>query len=504
MSVSRFITVKSRALSLWQSAAAETARKSISQPLKADLQPPSEKAGNPAAHPMIAAAAAHAARAARLGDRGRPNLRLHSLTDSAVPDDPAEREIRLSALCFGLAEARIAGDDKLASELEREIRKFSSADLAGWATCITTYIRYRTQYSSPLYRDWKKEHQSIRTFGVINYRLPNHARVAVIGDWGTGMPDARALVRYIVEYQNPDAIIHLGDIYYSGTPEECRNAFTRVFDEVFAETGKKRIPVFTIPGNHDYYALGYGFYPEVIDVVNRDNEAWRQEASYFCLRTEDETWQILAMDTGLHDSNPVHELDPAYNGPWLEPSEAEWHRDKLLNFPGRTILMSHHQLFSRHSAIQNRLAARPWLNEHLYETFSPHFSRIAAWFWGHEHNLSMFQNGIMGLNMGRLVGASAYEETTGESPYSPKDEVFAQQVPYISDMPQLSSADGYYYHSYAILDFSRKAKDDPITCTYFEFPSWGDRPPSVIEAKAIYQEPIGISKPAPPAGEESC
>ncbi|MFF2158675.1 metallophosphoesterase family protein [Paenibacillus chitinolyticus] len=97
--------------------------------------------------------------------------------------------------------------------------------------------------------------RDVGTYGVISYVLLSHARVGLIGDWATGMPDVRELIACLLE-QGGDAVIHLGDTYYLGTPEECRRNFKEVFDEVFAKTGKPRIPVYSVPGNHDYYAFG--------------------------------------------------------------------------------------------------------------------------------------------------------------------------------------------------------------------------------------------------------
>ena len=46
------------------------------------------------------------------------------------------------------------------------------------------------------------------------------ATVAIIGDWGTGTAEATALLGQVASH-NPDVLIHLGGIYYSGTPAEC-------------------------------------------------------------------------------------------------------------------------------------------------------------------------------------------------------------------------------------------------------------------------------------------
>ncbi|HEY6764907.1 MAG TPA: metallophosphoesterase [Candidatus Sulfotelmatobacter sp.] len=63
---------------------------------------------------------------------------------------------------------------------------------------------------------WQREHQLFRN------QIPASptCKIGVIGDWGTGMDDSIALFDTLVAMK-PDVIIHVGDIYYSGTPTEC-------------------------------------------------------------------------------------------------------------------------------------------------------------------------------------------------------------------------------------------------------------------------------------------
>lgn len=298
------------------------------------------------------------------------------------------------------------------------------------------------------------------------------------------MDDAIAMLQQIAGFA-PDAVIHLGDIYYSGTPDECQLNVAIPFSKIFP---KEKRPLFlSIPGNHDYYSFGEGFY-QLIDGANPDPDR-KQEASYFCLRTEDDCWQFLGMDTGRHDYKP-YPWDQV-SAPDLEESEMEWHRDKLAakSFKGTTILLSHHQLFSQHCKVGN--GQLPWANEHLLGIFEPYFDRIAAWFWGHEHNLALYQNECMKLARGRLVGCSAYEESTGESPYAPYSNEFAAAVPYRQPMTKLSQANGYFHHGYAIIDFATQSP----SVDYYQIPSWGEedpvKPPKVdkIESEQIKPKP---------------
>lgn len=54
--------------------------------------------------------------------------------------------------------------------------------------------------------------------GVIKYKFPSSAKIAIIGDFGTGLSDSFELLKHIIIEKEADIIIHLGDVYYAGTP----------------------------------------------------------------------------------------------------------------------------------------------------------------------------------------------------------------------------------------------------------------------------------------------
>ena len=246
---------------------------------------------------------------------------------------------------------------------------------------------------------------------MLDYRLPDNAKVVMIGDWGSHMTDNVAMLRQALKRFKPDAIIHLGDVYYSGTAFECKRNVLDVMDKLVKELGIQRPPFFTIPGNHEYYSGGAGFH-DMIGKINAGIAGAQQQASYFCLRTKDDKWQFLGMDTGLGDRIPGLKV-----GPGLDASEAEWHAHKLKAFPGSTILLSHHPLFSANSPV-NKVGEKQYVNNKLLETFSPFFDRVAAWYWGHEHNLVMFKDELFGLKRGRLLGCGAFQSGADPDPYA--------------------------------------------------------------------------------------
>jgi len=186
-----------------------------------------------------------------------------------------------------------------------------------------------------------------------------------VGDWGTGQDAAKTVLAQIAR-KNPDVVIHMGDVYYSGTDFEMQNYFYNIWKESLDLT---KVPTFTLAGIMTCSAGGAPYY-KLIDQLG-------QPASYFCLRNDN--WQFLAMDTGLHDNNPEG------GGPtYLEDTEVTWIADKIQNRGNRrTVLLSHHQLFAANEAICGQS-----VNDRLNQQLSPLLPGVDMWLWGHEQTSS--------------------------------------------------------------------------------------------------------------------
>jgi len=479
------VRVHDQRLSLWQSAVAETAAKIMKEAGAA----PSRRE-EILGHPWVQATSRFVQTRLTKTDQREG---LSALAADGVDAD--EALTAMSSLLFDICNARLEGRFEDEQKLRDSYWPFSNKD-PNFASCEKTYLYYYAATGGRfLYNDWTIQGKFNLNYGVIEWTIPNNGVVGIIGDWGTGMSDAKALLQAMVDTPNLAAIIHVGDIYYSGTPTECSAYFSEIFYEVFG-TGSG-VPVFTLPGNHDYYALGYGFFT-MLPLLNLGIPTASQKASYFCLRTEDNGWQFLGMDTGFNDSNPANQFNPLYAGPQLVSSEILWHRDKLENFQGATILLSHHQVYSANAKINGStsdFSELPNVNPYLLNTFQPYFKdRVAAWIWGHEHNFVLYQNNLFGLAKGRLLGASAYEEMKEDDPY----KVIYPDVPYLDPSKyQLPlQKNGYYPHSYGLIDFSvRKNPTDPVQVSYYQFPSWYPTAPPNPTPSLIYQETF--SKPVP-------
>jgi hypothetical protein len=438
----RFDTFRDHFLSLYQSAVSDVANKIDQKPTLTARTALQRSAKSTL--PDIASDIA-----------GREFARQRGLP--ASPSGTTARELtkpQIAAVCANLAfrylKARLSNDAVALSQLNDEF-KAGTCDPA-WLSTVEEYIKYFGHGGG------RNEIPYIRAgaVGANIIEIKSDAKIAIVGDWGTGAHAAFSVLMHIAD-SNPDVLIHLGDVYYSGTPLECQANFLEPVNRI-VRARNPDTKVFTLAGNHDMYCGGVGFY-ELIKTLNP--APFVQPASFFCLRTSDARWQFLAMDTGLHDYSPTSVADAVT---FLEADELDWHVQRVDEFPGKTILLSHHQLFSSFSAIgPANDGKRSALNPKLYEAFRQlnHSSKIAAWFWGHEHTLSIYDP-YAGLQRGRCVGHGAVPTSTVDRIYQPLPDLI--DPPSIRDRTELAQVGGVYTHGYSML----RLQPDFCSAAYFQ------------------------------------
>ncbi|MCI0465256.1 MAG: metallophosphoesterase [Gemmataceae bacterium] len=288
-----------------------------------------------------------------------------------------------------------------------------------WIEATVEYAKYYLLYQAPV--PYRRNH-SLDDFVLDGSTLPPRARVALLGDWGTGQPEALHLLQQIASHQ-PHVLLHLGDIYYSGLASEIQRAFLGPCAQVLwpAVPG---CAVYSLCGNHDLYSGGRPYY-DLLDQLG-------QPASYFCVRND--YWQLLAIDTGLHGRYVPDR--PTF----LEESEREWLQDKIDRAGGRrNLLFSHHQLFTAYESI----GGGP-VNHRLQEQLAPLLPQLTCWFWGHEHNLVVFEE-YLGCRA-RCLGHGAIPVPYGDLSPPPR----YREIP-LRDV-HLGANRDFYHHGYAILD----------------------------------------------------
>jgi len=288
--------------------------------------------------------------------------------------------------------AEITGNKHKSEQYAGEL-KDSVCDI-GWGECVVTYLAYKASLNNLPYRANENP----------VFDLGQRTKLAIIGDWGTGDSVAINLLQQLASF-GPEVLIHLGDVYYAGTHNEEQTNFLDICRQVLGNN----VLIFSLCGNHDMYSGGQGYY-WLVDQIG-------QQASYFCLQNSD--WQFLAMDTGHNDNNPItvstNMTKLVTFGTWAEQN---WLLDKI-NLAGsrKTVLLSHHQLFSPFGAVGIVNGQSFAYNPNLRATFQAVTSKVAWWFWGHEHTLAVFDP-YMGVERGRCVGASAVPVFTDQQSYS--------------------------------------------------------------------------------------
>jgi hypothetical protein len=318
---------------------------------------------------------------------------------TTAPAHIADDAWTTARLAFQLLQARLAGQNDTADTIESQLQggQFDP----DWVGTITEYLEYfgpGGDLQPPMYIPPTADMQPL-TF------RPGSV-VGLLADWGLGTAAAINVATQLASF-NPDVIIHLGDIYYSGTPDECKSNFVDILNSRF---DRSRVPIYNMVGNHDMYCGGVGFY-QLLKTLNPPPLV-PQPASFFCLRSTDNLWQFIAMDTGRFDHDPFGVTDVLVQ---IEPIEQAWLTARIAEFGGKTILLSHHQLFSGFSQIGPAAADgsltpyNPKLRA-IFDAFSAAAAKgggsIAAWFWGHEHTLSIYAP-YLGLQKGRCIGHGA-------------------------------------------------------------------------------------------------
>jgi hypothetical protein len=237
--------------------------------------------------------------------------------------------------------------------------------------------------------DWvgrKDAHPLLRPATAKADPLPESFRLGMVADWGTGLygaPKCAASLRNMAGPQKFDLLMHLGDVYYSGTPKECEDRFTKIWPADAAKVNR------ALNGNHEMYSGGVGYFKGILPSFN-------QSSSYFAYQND--FWVLAGLDTAYVD----HDMDTQQVA-WLNLiiKQAEWPKRKV-------VLFSHQQPFSRLDKGGPKLqtALKPLLDAKV----------ITAWYWGHEHQCVIYDAHPQWGLLGRCLGH-------GGIPEARKDEV---------------------------------------------------------------------------------
>ena len=263
-----------------------------------------------------------------------------------------------SLLQSRIAEDAAAGPPLPAGGIEAQFGEGATGgDIWGWIRSVFDHI------------DESKWHSIVRPPDDKVGTLADTGHIAVVGDWGTnlyGAPVSSASIKRIGGYE---LLLHLGDIYYSGTKAEAKQRFLDAWP-----TGAGKVSR-ALNGNHEMYSGGFAYFEDILP-------KFKQPSSYFALQNNN--WLLIGLDTAHTD----HALDTQQVA-WLKSVVQKAGQRKV-------ILFSHHQPFSRLDK------QGPKLQTALADLFQK--KAITAWYWGHEHYCIIYdKHPTFGL-LGRCIG----------------------------------------------------------------------------------------------------
>jgi Calcineurin-like phosphoesterase len=244
----------------------------------------------------------------------------------------------------------------------------SGGDWLRWMWSLTDWV------------DRKEAHPIVRPTVAQAETLTGDFTVAMAADWGTGLygaPKIADAIRSMAKTKKFDLLMHLGDVYYSGTKGEIEERFLKVWPTEAGSLNR------ALNGNHEMYSGGFGYFQLILP-------AFKQSASYFAFQNKD--WVLVGLDTAYID----HDMDTTQVA-WLNLilKQAELPKRKV-------VLFSHQQPFSRLDTQGPKLQKAL---QHLLEG-----KLIKAWYWGHEHQCVLYDQHPKWELFGRCLGHGGIPE----------------------------------------------------------------------------------------------
>jgi Calcineurin-like phosphoesterase len=230
-------------------------------------------------------------------------------------------------------------------------------DIFGWMRSLFDWV------------DRGQAHPMLRPTSTKPNIFENKARIAMTADWGTGLYGAPRIATQMTQMGVFDLLLHLGDVYYSGTRGEIQERFLDVWPRAAGKVSR------TLNSNHEMYSGGFGYFELALPALG-------QTSSYFAF--ENDHWLLVGLDTAYVD----HDMDN---------QQVAWLNAVIRQAGGKkVVLFSHQQLFSRLDAQGPKLLKAL---RHLLEQRA-----ISAWYWGHEHQCVIYdphpQFGLLGRCLG--------------------------------------------------------------------------------------------------------
>src|SRR2546426_5948569 len=274
--------------------------------------------------------------------------------------------------------------------------KFDERDLVRW------FFSFFTWWKGIKPHPWQAAPISPDPFPVEG----NPVRLALLGDWGTGLYGAPACGSSIESDRDGyQMLFHLGDVYYSGDTKEVSERFLHYWPTNAGAVSR------ALNSNHEMYTGGKAYFEQTLT-------QFRQQASYFAFQNAH--WLLVGLDSAYDDP------DLRYDKARLTVDQVTWLTNLANNKGGRKMI-----LFSHHQPISWFDVQKGDMNNQLGSLLMD--KKIFAWYWGHEHRCILYDQHPSWGFYGRCAGHGGYpyfRDKLGAAPAEmQKGEVKLRRLP---------------------------------------------------------------------------
>ena len=277
----------------------------------------------------------------------------------------------------------------------------------------------------------------------------NTVSIAILGDWGTGDATSESIMNSITTTIKPDYIVHVGDVYYAGTPLSSGPNGSHYFgageeQENLLDSWPSSYAgrSFTLNSNHEMYSGANGYFNEALNAPdNGSNTPFSAQKGSSCFALQFGGWTILGLDSAYMASSIDAFMTGSIGGP--DGTQGQWIKSLGLK-PENTIVLTHHNGFAFDCSSASPLwgEIKGALNGDPY-----------AWYWGHVHNGIVYdapitipstpaQPGLTTNTFSRCLGHAAL-------PYGPSSEL--DDKPIAWHVTNLSGSSPQLANGYAVL-----------------------------------------------------
>ena len=242
--------------------------------------------------------------------------------------------------------------------------KFDDKDVLGW---IGSFFTWWKKIKPAKWQTAPAEPEALDGVG-------NDFRMAILGDWGTGLYGAPASARSIEkDAKGYKVLMHLGDVYYSGDDHEIDDQFLKLWPKVPGAISR------ACNSNHEMYTGGHAYFKKTLPKFG-------QKASNFAFQNDH--WIFVGLDTGYEDKD-------------LAKDQAQWLRSIAQKRGSRKLI-----LFSHHQPLSWLEEQHPKMTAKIGDILTG--GHVFAWYWGHEHRCVLYDRYDPWFMFGRCVGHGGY------------------------------------------------------------------------------------------------